>query len=174
GLCPDLFGQGQHKEFFYLFDYCQNLAYFSQDIPGTEGYVADSLSKRLFDTRLELIASLDQRRETSTATGMKEAAATYGDPKTEDEVRQSAAERLQREVAAMNLDNFVVRPHRRLVEKYAKPEAWLLLPAEARSELSHEVAGLPTVLDPENEEAKRFDLLALRLELALLRSEPGF
>ena len=91
-LCLDLFGPDQHKEFFYLFDYCQNLAYFSQDIPGTEGYVADSLAKRLFDTRLELISSLDQRRETSTATGLKEAAATYGDPKTEDEITRPASE----------------------------------------------------------------------------------
>ena len=173
-LCPDLFGPGQHKESFYLFDYCQNLEYFSQDIPGTEGYVADSLSKRLFDARLELIASLDQRREPAAATTVKEAVAEYGDPKTAEEVRQSAAERLQREVAAMNLDNFVVRPHRRVVEKYTKPEAWLSLPPEALSELSHEVAGLPAALDPENEEAKRFDLLALRLQLALLRAEPGF
>ncbi len=74
----------------------------------------------------------------------------------------------------MNLDNFVVRPQRRLVEKYAKPEAWAVLSPEALSELSHEVAGLPSELDPENEEAKRFDLLVLNLQLALLRSEPGF
>jgi type I restriction enzyme, R subunit len=74
----------------------------------------------------------------------------------------------------MNLDNFVVRPHRRTVEKYAKPEAWGGLSADDRSELSHEVAGLPTELDPENEEAKRFDLLSLSLQLALLRAEPGF
>jgi type I restriction enzyme R subunit len=42
------------------------------------------------------------------------------------------------------------------------------------AELSHQVAGLPTELDPENEEAKRFDLLSLNLQLALLRAEPGF
>jgi type I restriction enzyme, R subunit len=53
-LCPDLFGPGLHKEFFYLFDYCQNLEYFSQDIPATEGTVDPSLSKRLFNGRLEL------------------------------------------------------------------------------------------------------------------------
>ncbi|TMC00331.1 MAG: DUF4145 domain-containing protein [Chloroflexi bacterium] len=173
-LCPGLFGPGQHKAFFYIFDYCQNLEYFSQDIPATEGYVADSLAKRLFNARLELIASLDERRETGAAAVAKEAVATYGDPKTEDDVRQSAAERLQHEVAAMNLDNFVVRPHRRVVEKYASPEAWQSLPAEALSELSHQVAGLPVELDPESEEAKRFDLLALRLQLVILRSEPGF
>ena len=74
----------------------------------------------------------------------------------------------------MNLDNFVVRPRRRLVEKYAKPESWVSLPAEALAGLSHEVAGLPSELDPENEEAKRFDLLALSLQISLLRHEPGF
>ena len=36
------------------------------------------------------------------------------------------------------------------------------------------MAGLPAELDPEGEEAKRFDLLILNLQLALLRSEPGF
>ncbi len=51
-LCPDLFGPGEHKEFFYLFDYCQNLNYFSQNIPATEGSVAESLGKRLFNARL--------------------------------------------------------------------------------------------------------------------------
>jgi type I restriction enzyme R subunit len=74
----------------------------------------------------------------------------------------------------MNLDNFVVRPHRRTVEKYARPEAWSELPPESLAELSHEVAGLPTELDPENEEAKRFDLLLLNLQLSVLRHEPGF
>ena len=74
----------------------------------------------------------------------------------------------------MNLYNFVVRPRRRLVEKYAKPESWVSLTAEALTELSHEVAGLPSELDPENEEAKRFDLLTLSLQLSLLRHEPGF
>jgi type I restriction enzyme R subunit len=100
--------------------------------------------------------------------------AGYSGPKTGAEVRLAIAEHLQREVAAMNLDNFVVRPHRRLVEKYAKQEAWQSLATDAMAELSHQVAGLPTELDPENEEAKRFDLLSLSLQLALLRGEPGF
>jgi len=173
-LCQDLFGPGQHKEFFYLFDYCQNLEFFSQDIPGTEGYAAESLAKRLFDARLELIAALDGRSKEVLAAAVREATAVYGDPKTEEEVRRVVAELLQREVASMNLDNFIVRPHRRLVEKYAKPEAWAVLVTEAVAELSHQVAGLPTEVDPENEEAKRFDLLALSLQLALLRADPAF
>jgi type I restriction enzyme R subunit len=173
-LCPDLFGPGKHKEFFYVFDYCQNLEYFSQNIPSTEGSAADSLGKRLFNARLELIAALDDPSPDALVSAVKEPTATYGDPKTNAEVRKAIAGLLQREVAAMNVDNFVVRPHRRLVEKYSKPEAWVVLATEALAALSHEVAGLPSELDPDSEEAKRFDLLALALQLTLLRAEPGF
>ena len=173
-LCPELFGPGQDKELFYLFDYCQNLEYFSQDIPTTEGEVSESLGKRLFNARLELIATLDHQGGETQLGKVKEPATTYGDPETNDAVRRSLANFLQLEVAAMKLDNFVVRPHRRLVEKYAKPESWVSLPADAMTELSHQIAGLPSELDPENEEAKRFDLLALNLQLKILRQEPGF
>jgi type I restriction enzyme, R subunit len=172
-LCPELFGPGQDKELFYIFDYCQNLEYFSQNIPGSEGSLAESLGKRLFNARLELIAALDGSSH-ALVEAVRESTAGGLDWETNEEVRKAVAERLQREVAAMNLDNFVVRPHRRLVEKYAQPEAWVELAREALAELSHEVAGLPSELDPENEEAKRFDLLVLSLQLALLRYEPGF
>jgi len=173
-LCPELFGPGQHKEFFCVFDYCQNLEYFSQNLPTTEGAVGESLGKRLFNARLELIGELDRRgSEEKHGQVVREPTATYGDPKTNDDVRRSVAELLHRETAAMNLDNFVVRPRRRIVETYAKPEAWAVLSAEALSELSH-LAGLPSELDSEGEEAKRFDLLVLQIQLSMLRSEPGF
>lgn len=173
-LCPDLFGPGRHKESFYIFDYCQNLEYFSQDIPGTEGAATASLGKRLFQARLELIATIDGQAKEVPIPGMPEAPALYGYPTTTAAVRQSLATVLQGEVAAMNINNFVVRPHRRLVEQYANPGAWAILEPPALAALSHEVAGLPTELASENEEAKRFDLLVLRLQLALLRVEPEF
>jgi type I restriction enzyme R subunit len=174
-LCADLFGPGKDKEFFCVFDYCQNLEYFGQNIPATEGALGESLGKRLFKTRLELIGELDHRHAEAThGTVVMEPTATYCDPSTNEEVRHLLAERLYRETAAMKLDNFVVRPRRRTVEKYAKPEAWVVLSPEALAELSHEVAGLPSELDPEGEEAKRFDLLVFHLQLAILRSEPGF
>ena len=58
-LCPDLFGPGQHKEFFAIFDYCQNLEYFGQDPATKDGAQGESLGKRLFKGRVELIAALD-------------------------------------------------------------------------------------------------------------------
>ena len=81
---------------------------------------------------------------------------------------------LHGEVAAMNTENFLVRPQRRLVEAYAEPAAWTHLSTEAAMELGHQVAGLPSGLAAQAEEAKRFDLLLLNLQLALLRSEHAF
>jgi type I restriction enzyme R subunit len=174
-LCPDLFGPGQDKDCFFLFDYCQNLEYFSQELPTTEGSAGESLSKRLFTTRLELIGELDHSTPvTMKSDGVQEVAPVYGDPRTDAEVRATVGELLHKEVVAMNTDNFVVRPHRRIIEKYKKPESWVVVSREAISELAHEVAGLPAELDPEPEEAKRFDLLLLKLQLARLRAEPGF
>ncbi len=88
-------------------------------------------------------------------------------------LRDDLATLLHAEVEAMNLDNFLVRPKRRLVEKYARPYAWIVLSEESLEELSHEVAGLPSELDAEDEEAKRFDLLILNLQLAVLGQDPA-
>ncbi len=49
-----------------------------------------------------------------------------------------------------------------------------MLSGEALTELAQELAGLPSELEAEAEEAKRFDLLILNLQLARLRSEPRF
>ena len=178
-LCPDLFGPGQNKEFFYLFDYCQNLEYFGQDPAAEEGGAGQSLGKRLFLRRLELIGELDHRRVVAPpskgAAELDGQVRTFGEQKTDDQVRDAVVESLRAEVVAMNPDNFVVRAKRRFVEKYTSKDAWpTTMPEEALAELAHEIAGLPSELPAEAEEAKRFDLLLLSLELALLRSEPAF
>jgi type I restriction enzyme, R subunit len=165
-LCPEIFGPGKDKEFFYLFDYCQNLEFFSQDPATTDGALAASLGKRLFLARLDLIGTLDRQPHDQPGGGE----GVEGDAA----LRRDAAGLLHAEVAAMNLNNFVVRPKRRLVEKYAKPEAWETLSPEDLTELGDDVAGLPAEIEAEDEEAKRFDLLLLNLQLAMLRSEPRF
>ncbi len=172
-LCPDLFGPGQHKEFFYIFDYCQNLEYFSQNPPTTEGVVGESLGKRLFKARLELIGALDQRGRGEPATRCRR---TRGSPMaTRQRTRRARAIRarlLHREVAAMNLDNFVVRPKRRTggevrqaggLDDAVAQKHWLS--CRTRSQ------GCPRSWTAEDEEAKRFDLLRARTcNWPLLRS----
>jgi type I restriction enzyme, R subunit len=176
-LRPELFGPGRPKEFFYVFDYCQNLEYFSQNPETTDGASGDSLGARLFAARLELIDQLDRKLAVAPVGGAsiaRELPASYAGSSGELDLRRDVAALLLEQVAAMNLNNFVVRPQRRLVEKFAKADAWSTLKDDDRGELTQKVAGLPTEVVDEDEDAKRFDLLMLRLQLTLLRSEPGF
>jgi type I restriction enzyme R subunit len=170
-LSPDLLGPGADKKFFYLFDYCGNLEYFSQDLPEGEGSVGVGLSARIFAARVELLTAIDA---VEPQVGDRVGSADDPDPSTLAGVRRTVAGVLHRDVASMNTDNFLVRPHRRLVERYATRQAWQSLTDEQAAELEATVSRLPASIPAEGEEAKRFDLLALRLQLGLLRAEPGF
>lgn len=174
-LCADLFGPGQDKEFFRVFDYCQNLEFFGANPELKEAGSNKSLSERLFAARLDLVRALDKKPD-----GMSERAQEKYDSKgreglqSEAEVRASALKILQETVSGVNADSFVVRQHRRAVEKYRDPAAWQKLDDETRKELVDEIAPLPTALDLGGEEAKRFDLLMFSLELAHLKGSKRF
>jgi len=171
-LCKDLYGPGQHKTGFYLFDYCQNLEYFAQNPEASQGGSAESLSSRLFKARVSLISELDKQADDG---GMKVAEATPDYVHLGPEaLRQATAMLLQQTVAAMNVDNFVVRPQRRSVERFAKPEAWKALSTDDQTELADRLAGLPSAQPDDDEEAKRFDLLILRTQLSILQASPDF
>lgn len=60
------------------------------------------------------------------------------------------------------------------MEKFSKPDAWKTLSVDSLIDLAENVAGLPSELESDGEEAKRFDLLILNLQLAILKSEPSF
>ncbi len=177
-LSPNLFGPGQDKQFFYLFDYCDNLAFFGHNAEGVEGSSGESLATQIFRKRLDLIEELDRRFASRGASIEHGAAHDSGEPYdgflAEYAVRLGVADTLQAEVAAMNVENFIVRAKRRLVEKYRDPDAWNPLTSSALEELAHEVAGLPSELPSEEEEAKRFDVLMLRLQLARIRGDHSF
>ncbi|MEV0807331.1 DEAD/DEAH box helicase family protein [Micromonospora sp. NPDC050200] len=168
-LCPDLYGPGQHKQDFFIFDCCRNFEYFNQNVPQTEGSLGASLTERLFRAKLELIHRLDQRLPEG-AEPDPEADGT----KSEAGLRWEFAHHLHDRVAGINLENFVVRPQRRTVEYYADFAHWHKLSAEAVDEIGSKLAGLPTSIRDEDEAAKRFDLIVLRLQLGQLDVEPAY
>lgn len=171
-LCPDLFAPGEAKQNFFVFDFCQNLEFFSQNPAGGEGATAESLTSRLFKVRLDLIDALDKKLKLGGEA--QEAPPAYGGHPTLAELREGTAALLLERVAHMNVDNFVVRPQRQFVERYAKAEAWQALAADDHEALAQRIAGLPSQLSDEDEEAKRFDMLVLRAQLSMLQARPDF
>ena len=172
-LCKDLFGPEQDKQNFLIFDFCQNLEYFGQDLPRADGATGQPLGQRLFNARLELIAALDKMM---VVDGLG-----VGDLEPDGEVRLTVrsirvdtAGLLHGAVAGMSLENFVVRPKRRWVETWSKLESWNQIGQEQFQEIGAHLSGLPTALRDDDEDAKRFDLLMLRVQLSALNAEPGF
>ena len=151
-LRPDLFGPGEHKKDFLVFDFCGNLEYFGQDLPGSEGSLQKSITQRLFESRLGLVVALDAA-------------------KTDQKLRASAADWMHEIVAGMNLDNFLVRAHRRQVETWADRSRWDTITKEQASEVLDHLAGLPSTVRDPDEAAKRFDLFVLRRQLAQLEDD---
>lgn len=158
-LRPDLFGPGFPKQFFYVFDFCMNLEFFKQNPKIAGVTIGESLAKRLFTARVELIDSVR-----TGASGDNDLVA----------LSNAAAEGLRAEIASMTSDNFLVRPKRQFVERYSEPAAWEKWDLNTRTELIGELAGLPTTLTDDDVDAKEFDLLVLRTQLAILRSEGRF
>jgi type I restriction enzyme R subunit len=169
-LCPEIFGAGKgdegDKQFFYIFDYLGNFDFFNAQIEVADGVAAVPLGERLFAARVELLSLLqpatDARRERVKASR----SAFRGE---EPALLEGLRDLLERQVAAMPLDNFIVRARRKWVEKFRRPQAWDHLSAEARHELVEYVAGLPSGLVDSDLEAKKFDLLCLRIQLTIVR-----
>jgi type I restriction enzyme, R subunit len=160
-LRPDLFGPGQHKSEFLIFDFCQNFEFFNQNPQVRDGTLGLSISQRLFATRVEIAGALQDLPE-----------AEQRDPLVR--LNADIRARLFEEVSGMSLDNFLVRAKRRAVEPFQSLSAWSDLAREARETLINEVAGLPSALVDDDVAAKQFDLIVLNGQLALLRADPAF
>ncbi|WP_395153870.1 type I restriction-modification enzyme R subunit C-terminal domain-containing protein [Ilumatobacter sp.] len=152
-LSHDLFSIGHDKTEFRVFNFCQNLEYFSQPMVPSTGVGVTSLSERIFTTRLDLLERLD-------------ALDTLADE------REEVAGILRARLASMNDDNFLVRPHLELVERFRGLVAWGQPDHAELASLRSDIARLPDQLDPEHEDAKRFDVLVLNAQLATVNGEP--
>jgi len=150
-LCLDLFGVDEHKTSFNVFDVCQNFEFFNYNPRGVRSTAQPPLSQRLFDARLDLLGALTKYQagdaeETALITGLADGLHGY--------------------VAAMPLENFLVRPQRKYVDPFLTRARWQTLSAGDISDLKNHVSGLPSQTPTEPEAAKRFDLLMLQLQLA--------
>lgn len=156
-LCADLYGPGQDKDCFLVFDLCSNFEFFSQELKTDDPKPADTLTTRLVKARLGLVRSL---------------------PATDDEgltaLRTDVLDHLHQHVSTMTTDNFLVRKHRSAVETFAERGRWEALSDDDADTISDTLAPLPNGLDVERPEAKQFDVLLYRLMIAQLQGAKSF
>ena len=156
-LRPGLFGPGQDKTAFRIFDVCRNLEFFGQDQKLTDPPVPQSLTERVIGKRVEVVRAIEDR------TGDRRDA----DPDT-SEVRAGLVDELRGFVAGLDLSSFVVRPKAEVVVALQADDADWSRIDDARADAIHEVADLPSAETLGEEEAKRFDLMMFELQLSLL------
>lgn len=147
-LCPDLFGIGDHKKDFVIFDFCENFEFFNNTPKGAVESSSKSLTQRLFETRLHLAQILEKQDN--------DALKTYG---------KALMQGLIDQTKALKEKNFIVRQHAKIVDKYRDPNAWNGLDKSDISEIIEHIA--PIVKEEEaDEKIKRFDALAYGMQLA--------
>lgn len=149
-LCEDLFGPGEDKTEFYVFDYLGNFAFFEQNPKGKDAEDTGSLSEKTFGFKVRIIRELqDLKYQTDELIPF----------------RQALVEDLSSSVAALNTEQFQVKQNLRFVEKYSKPQAYQSLDlVESEAIIAHLASLIPPIDD--DEAARRLDVLMFRMILA--------
>lgn len=154
-LRENLFGPGQHKEHFYLFDICGNIDFFSSNIKEAEPTLKGSLSEQVFKAKLNLAFLLQAKANTDEDKALKE----------------ELINELHSIVTGYSTKDFRVRLKMQHVDKYKVRQQWASLAQLEVLEIEKHLA--PLYLDEgSNEPARRFDLLMLNYMLAALEGLP--
>ncbi len=156
-LCPELFGPEDDKHDFRVFDFCFNFDFFREKPEGIEVSSGVPLRARLFRSRVQLLTHVQ------AMPGLDPEAVLAGALTTE----------LHREVAAMNWQNLMVRLQLEAVERFQRRESWERLTASDVEVLKSDVAGLPSEIETDDIESRLFDLMALKMQLALAEGDMG-
>ena len=152
-LCPDLFGLGLDKKDFAIFDYCQNFEFFDVNPDGIENKMVKSLAQQVFEAKLEV--ALLVREQADIAVEQRSLAESYLDE-------------LHQLVSGLDSDRFVVKAEMRSVAEYNQKARWDSLSKSDMLEINTHLSKLVLPKKEDDELARRFDILILNYQLALL------
>lgn len=155
-LCKDLFGVGQDKKEFYIFDYCKNFEFFSENPKGIEANTQISLSERIYGYKLDLIVELQNLKYQSNETFKK--------------YREDLMQEFIEEINKLNKESFLVKAKVHYIEQFSKKENWVYISTIDLADIKENLIPLFIASD-ENESAKRFDNLLYQLQVKRIRTE---
>lgn len=150
-ICEKLI-DGEDKQRFYIFDLCRNFEFFRLHAKGREAGTVSTLQERMFNTKVEMIYKLQE------ITFQTDALKVY---------RKELVKDLATLVKALPRDNFAVKQHLRIVDKYQSENDFDTLTYENTLQIAEHIA--PLVLPSGDDiSAARFDMLIYQIELAML------
>lgn len=148
-------GHHANKERFFIFDWCRNFEYFSEDGKEVEGQVVKSLAETVFGRQVELIKGLQQ-----AAYAADEYQEWHGE----------LVEAVLSQVTELNEELVSVRLHRRAVERFKQEKAYECISDGDQGVLASEVA--PLVRNDESDvDALRFDAFMYGFMCELVKGE---
>ncbi|BCB02138.1 DEAD/DEAH box helicase [Bacillus sp. KH172YL63] len=154
-LCPDLLGIGQDKTHFLIFDYCGNFEFFRENPKGIEGKATESLTEKLFNSKVEIIKELQSMEY-----------------QTEDYIshRNEIINDVFADIHALDDENFRVRQNLQHVHKFKNKANWNSLTVMKVNEIKEYISPIIVPFN-DDEFAKRFDLVLYTIELAKLQTK---
>ncbi|MFP9114652.1 DEAD/DEAH box helicase family protein [Flavobacterium sp. RHBU_3] len=152
-LCPDIFEPGVDKEHFLVFDFCGNFEYFNEFPDGETQKVTLSLSQNIFNTKLESILVIRQLQNPTPE---------------QEELQVLYTDDLYESINNLSEDRFEVRKHWRYIKEYKDRNRWNNITKVDQLDIQSNLSHLAAYKDDTDEYAKRFDLLILKLQLALV------
>jgi type I restriction enzyme R subunit len=154
---PDLFGPGEDKKEFIIFDFCENFEFFEINPDGIEASQSEPISHRIFKTKLRIAEKLQESK--------------YQENEPLQALRKQYLDELHRLISNLNRENYSVRRQLRYVDQYSHRERWDNLDKSDVATISKELAPLPVIYDNDNH-ARSFDLLLHNLQKAALEDAP--
>ena len=152
-LSEGIFGPGNDKKEFLIFDWCGNFEYFEQHVKQPKELKATSLTEKIFGIRAEIAFCLQD--------------AQYQADEFAKGFHDSLKQTLLKQVQELSDAHISVRKHWQTVKKYSDPSAWVHIKATDVQEIKGVIA--PLILKKsDNELAKKFDLLSLYIQLAIV------
>jgi len=150
-ICEGLM-DGKDKEQFYIFDLCGNFEFFRLHTKGKEAGTIPTLQEKIFNTKVEMVFKL---QEIAFQTENLKA------------YRKELVKDLVSQIQALPRDNFAVKQHLSVVDKYQSEDAFATLTYENTLQIAEHIA--PLVPPSEDDAAAvRFDMLVYQIELGML------
>ena len=153
--CPNIFGQGNNKEFFLIFDICGNFEFFEEFPDGYQANIAKPLSQQLFESQLEIITTIQNNNETDDS---------------DEIVAKEYTNDLYKKIIDLDQSRFEVKKHLEFVVKYCKRENWNSITQSEVLDIQTHLSHLVAYNEDKDEFAKQFDRLIYQLELAVIKN----